>query len=100
MNYSKLITAQFEEQDIDLDIEEIPIAIYFKSGDLISLSFIERETVDALVVSETTTKLNPNNTLQFGDELRIIPKDNIDYVSVIYDVSFDLDNEVKDKMFL
>ena len=98
MNYSKLIKDEFDKKEIDLEVNEIPLNIFLKE-DEIPLCFIERETIDALVIYQTTSKLEDNDVL-FSDELRIIPKDKIEYVAIVYDLDFDFNEKTEDKMFL
>ena len=77
---------------MDLELYEIPFNIFLKNtGDVLSLCFLEEENEDCLIVSET-------NTIGF-EELRIIPKNNIEYVSVFYDFSSFKGNE-EDNMFI
>ena len=91
INYSKLVVDELNSQDVDADILEVPLNIFLKSGDVLYLCFIEKETVDVLVVSETTN--------DFKEELRIVPKCNINYVSVVYEINLDVGENGKDKMF-
>ena len=92
MDYSKALQYALELQDISLKLNEIPFNIYLKNtGDILTLCFLEAEKSDCLIVVETN---------QYGaEELRIIPKINIEYISIFYD--FDsLEEKPKDKMFL
>ncbi len=93
MNYTELIKNSLLKQDIDLKICEIPFNIFMKNnGDILTLCFIECETEDSLVVAETTD--------EGFEELRIIPKDNIEYVSIFYDFeSIRKDEKTDDNMF-
>lgn len=78
MNYTNALINSLKEQDIDLKISEIPFNLFLKNtGDILCLCFIEFEDDDCLIVAET----NDNGF----EELRIIPKENIEYISVFYD---------------
>ena len=91
MNYSKALKYALMIQDINLDLDEIPFNVYLKNtGDILTLCFLEAEKDDCIILVET-------NTLG-AEELRIIPKENIEYISIFYD--FDsLTDEEEDKMF-
>ena len=90
VNFKKSIEKAAIIQDIQLGIDEIPFNIFLKnSGDVLSLCFWEYEDEITLIVSETN---------QFGlEELRIIPKENIEYINIFYDFDF-LKEENHDNM--
>lgn len=91
MNYTNLLIDCLKKQDIELDIDEIPFNVFLKNTeDILTLCFLEYETDECLVVAET-------NTTGF-EELRIIPKENIEYISIFY--GFNEIIEKRDKMFL
>ena len=91
MNYTNLLTDCLKKQDIDLNVEEIPFNIFLKNtGDILTLCFIEYENENFLVVAET------NNC--GSEELRIIPKENIEYIGIFY--GFEKIEDKKDKMYL
>lgn len=91
MNYTKLLIDCLKKQGIDLKIDEIPFNIFLKNtGDILTLSFIEYESDECLIVAETNEK--------GYEELRIIPKENIEYVGIFY--GFKEIVEKKDKMYL
>ena len=92
MNYAEILKLAIKKQDMELLLNEIPFNIFLKNTeDILSLCFLEYEDDECIIVSET-------NYLGF-EELRIVPKENIEYVSVFYDFS-DLKEDKKDKMFL
>lgn len=92
MNCSELLKKSFEIQGIDLDLKEIPFNIFLKNtGDVLCLCFLEHETNDSLIVAETN---------QCGmEEIRIVPKDNIEYIGIFYDFE-DIKTENDDKMII
>ena len=76
MNMMKTLKEAIKVQDIDLELNEIPINIFLKhNGDILEFCFIEKESEDALIVAEL---------VGIGEELRIIPKNNIEYISLCY----------------
>lgn len=78
LNYTELIIQSLKKQGFDLDISEIPINIFLKNtGDILIFCFIENEDDDCLVVAETIE--------DGSEELRILPKENIEYVGVYYE---------------
>ena len=90
MNYSKALEYAVNLQKIELDLEEIPINIYLKNTcDILTLCFLEEERDDCLIVVETNS--------DGREEVRIIPKENIEYIGIFYDVG--ILEEKKDKMF-
>ena len=65
-------------QKIDIETKNIPFNIYMKNnGDILRLCFLEAESKDTIIVSETTSRGT--------EEIRIIPKVNIEYISIFYD---------------
>lgn len=92
MNCSELLKKSFEIQGIDLNLNEIPFNIFLKNtGDVLCLCFLEYENDDSLVIVETN---------QYGaEEIRIVPKDNIEYISIFYDFE-DIKTENNDKMII
>ena len=81
-----------EIQKIDLDVKDIPFNIYMKNnGDILKLCFLEAETDDSIIVSETT---------HYGvEEIRIVPKINIEYIGIFYDFAC-LEPRKPDKMII
>ena len=93
MNYSEILTNSLKKQGIDMDIKEIPFNLFLKnSDDVLLLCFIEYEDDKCLVVAETNDK--------GFEELRIVPKSNIEYISVFYDFNYDENEEKTDKMII
>jgi len=90
MNYSKALKCAIKKQDLGLKVEETPFNIILKdTGDILTLCFLEQENKECLIVAETTT---------YGtEEIRIIPKGNIEYVSIFYESI--IEEEEEDKMF-
>lgn len=78
MNYEEALSSAIVRQGIKLKVSEIPFNIFLKNtNDILTLCFLEEETEDYLSIVETT---------DYGvEEVRIIPKDNIEYVSIFYD---------------
>ncbi len=67
-----------EVQHLDLEPKDVPFNIYMKhNGDILKLCFLEMESNDALIVSETTSRGT--------EEIRIVPKINISYIGIFYD---------------
>lgn len=93
INYSQLLEYGVKLQGIDLNVEEIPFNLFLKNtGDVLYLCFIEYETYDCLVVAETNNK--------GSEEIRIIPKENIEYISVFYDFEKVESYQNDDKMII
>lgn len=93
MNYSDLLINALKIQDINLGLNEIPFNIFLKNtGDILTLCFLEVEMDDCLIVVETNQ--------DGAEEIRIIPKDNIEYISIFYNFNVLEESDVKDKMFL
>jgi hypothetical protein len=52
MNMMKTLKEAIKVQDIDLELNEIPINIFLKhNGDILEFCFIEKESDDALIVA-------------------------------------------------
>ena len=93
MNYEKILKLAIRKQDMNLELNEIPFNIFLKnSGDVLTLCFLEEENEECIIISET-------NMMGF-EELRIVPKENIEYISVFYDFSSLGDDDNMDVMFL
>lgn len=92
MNYENILKLAIKKQGMELELKEIPFNIFLKNnGDILSLCFLEYEDEECIIVSETNG---------FGfEELRIIPKSNIEYISVFYDFS-DIETKENDKMII
>ncbi len=92
MNYTKYLKEGLDVQDLKLEIKDTPVNIYLKhTGDILRLCFIEKETVDCLIVSETTARGT--------EEIRIVPKDNVEFVGIFYDFG-SLEPKKQDKMII
>ena len=78
MNYEEALSSAIGRQGIKLKVSEIPFNIFLKNtNDILTLCFLEEETEDYISIVETT---------DYGvEEVRIIPKENIEYVSIFYD---------------
>lgn len=78
MNYEEALSSALGRQGIELKVSEIPFNIFLKNtNDILTLCFLEEETEDYISIVETT---------DYGvEEVRIIPKENIEYVSIFYD---------------
>ena len=78
MNYEEALSSAIGRQGINLKVSEIPFNIFLKNtNDILTLCFLEEETEDYISIVETT---------DYGvEEVRIIPKENIEYVSIFYD---------------
>ncbi len=78
MNYEEALSSALGRQGIKLKVSEIPFNIFLKNtNDILTLCFLEEETEDYISIVETT---------DYGvEEVRIIPKENIEYVSIFYD---------------
>lgn len=93
MNYCDALGLAIKIQGIDSKINEIPINIFLKNtNDILTLCFLEEETEDYIIVFET-------NELG-AEEIRIIPKDNIEYISIFYDFEDMNDNDIVDRMII
>ena len=92
MNFSRFLSYSLKVQGIDLKLKEIPFNIFLKNTeDILTLCFLEFEDEDALVVVET----NPIG----AEEIRIIPKENIEYISIFYDFE-ESEEEELDRMII
>ena len=92
MNYEKALKYGLKQQEIELDTNEIPFNIYLKNtGDILTLCFLEKETEDYLIIVETN--------MEGMEEVRIIPKENIEYISICYDLNIISEDKASDKMF-
>lgn len=93
MNFTKALAYALKLQDINLKTKEIPFNIFLKhNGDVLTLCFLEHERDDCLIIVETNS--------QGAEELRIIPKENIEYISIFYDFSILEKEETEDNMFI
>ena len=93
MNYHKLLAIAIERQNIDLEVSEIPFNVFLKNtGDVLTLCFLEYESDDCIVVVETNSV--------GAEELRIIPKFNIEYIAIFYDFEVIEKDSNLEKMFL
>lgn len=91
MDFGYALGLALERQGIELDVREVPFNIFLKNtNDVLTLCFIEEEKKDYLIVVETTN--------EGTEEIRIIPKENIEYISVFYD--FNAPDEVVDRMII
>ena len=76
MNYTDSLKEAKKIQGINLKTDEIPITIYMKNnGDILQVCFIEKETINHLIIIEIMNQ---------GEQIRIIPKNNIEYRSIHY----------------
>ena len=92
VNFISLISEELSISDIDLSIEDVPLNIFLLGDIVLSPCFIESEYDDYLVVSELNEELN--------GELRFIPKENINYIGVVYKfLNLAADEEINDNMF-
>lgn len=92
MNFSRFLSYSLQLQGIDLELKEVPFNVFMKNGDILTLCFMELEDEDALVVVET------NNV--GAEEIRIIPKENIEYISIYYDFEENNDDDEFDRMII
>lgn len=76
MEWSRVLLDGLLSQGIKLGLEEVPVNIYLKVGDILHFCFIEEEYSDLLLVSETTQ----NGT----EEIRVINKNEISYIGIAY----------------
>lgn len=93
MDYAQILELAVKKQGMELSLNEIPFNVFLKNTDsILTICFLEYEDEDCMIVSETNG---------FGfEELRIIPKQNIEYISIFYDFS-DMDKEeYDDKMII
>lgn len=94
MNYTQSLKDGLKIQKINLKPTDVPFNIYLKhNGDVLRLCFLEKETMDYIVVSETT---------EYGsEEIRIVPKDSIGYIGIFYDfASIEPRSKPVDKMII
>lgn len=92
MNYGNALALAIKMQGIDLEIGEIPLNIFMKNThDILTLCFLEEESEDCIIVVET-------NDLG-AEEIRIIPKDNIEYIGIFYDF-VEESEEIVDRMII
>ena len=92
MNYGNALALAIKKQGFDLNVGEIPLNIFLKNThDILTLCFLEEESEDYIIVVET-------NDLG-AEEIRIIPKDNIEYIGIFYDFE-DESEEVVDRMII
>lgn len=92
MNYGSILQVAIKKQGMNLKLNQIPFNIFLKNtGDILRLCFLEDENNEYIIVSET-------NDLGY-EEIRIIPKENIEYVSIFYDFSEMTFDEI-DKMII
>ena len=92
MNYGSILQVAIKKQGMNLKLNQIPFNIFLKNtGDILRLCFLEDENNEYIIVSET-------NGLGY-EEIRIIPKENIEYVSIFYDFSEMTFDEI-DKMII
>ena len=76
MNYTKAITTGLKEQHIDIELSNVPLTIHLHGDHTLNLCFLDYEDDEHIRVVET----GPSG----GEEVRIIPKENIVYIGVIY----------------
>lgn len=92
MNYTEMLEKAMDVQDIDIEIRNLPFNIYMKNtGDILRLCFMEFEDDEVLLVSETTA--------HGTEEIRVVPKGNIEYIGIFYDFQ-SLKPEKTDKMII
>lgn len=92
MNYARALLLAVKKQNIDRDLSKIPFNVFLSySGDVLSLCFLEEETDTYLIVAETN--------IMGGEELRIIPKENIEYIGLCYG-TLETEEEEEDIMFV
>ncbi len=92
MNYEEALSCAIKRQGIELRVDEIPFNIFLKNtNDILTLCFLEEETEEYITIVETT---------DYGvEEIRIIPKGNIEYISIFYDFE-DPKEEPVDRMII
>ena len=76
MRFIKNIENALEKQKQKTKIKDCPLKITLKSGHTLNYCYIENETKKILTIAETTKKGT--------EELRIINKEDISYISIIY----------------
>lgn len=76
MNYTMAITTGLKEQHIDIELSNVPLTIHLYDDHTLNLCFLDYEDDEYIRVVET----GPSG----GEEVRIIPKENILYIGVIY----------------
>lgn len=92
MDFSEALSNSLSKQGISLELSSVPFNVFLKNtGDVLTLCFLEEESDDYLIVVETN--------VEGAEELRIIPKENIEYLSIFYDFTI-LDEKEEDKMFM
>lgn len=92
MNIKESLLKGTEIQKIDVELKNIPFNVYLKhTGDILRLCFFEDEDIETLIVSETT--------MHGTEEIRIIPKQNIEYIGIFYDWT-SLEPKMRDKMII
>ena len=93
MNYGDALVLAMKRQRIDLELNEIPFNVFLKNtNDILSLCFLEEETENCIIVVET-------NSIG-AEEIRIIPKENIEYISIFYDFDDESEDMVSDRMIV
>lgn len=93
MNYARALLSAITKQGIELTIKDVPFNIYMKhTMDILSLCFLEEETDNYIIVVETN--------INGEEELRIVPKDNIEYISICYGKLELQEEEKEDIMFI
>ena len=92
MDVKSLLEKIIEVQKIDLKYDNLPFSLYLTNDEL-NLCFLEDETDDAIIVCETN--------FQGQEEMRIINKDYITHINIIYNLanSVKSDEKNKDRMF-
>lgn len=91
MNWSKAVITGINKQGIKSGLDEIPVNIYLNMGDILRCCFLDEETDDLLIVSETT------NT--GTEEVRVVNKVDVSYISVVYGNIIPEKVKSQDKMF-
>lgn len=92
MNIITSLLEAVASQDIDAMVDDICFNLYTKQGSVFFLCFY---------VSETESVFTFVNTSENGtEELKIIPKDNIEYIELVYQINLDVkkDND-EDKSY-
>lgn len=74
--FSEAVNDGLKAQKLNTTIKDCPVNITLKSGVVLNTCFIEKETTNLLVVSETTKELT--------EEIRVVAKDDISYLAVVY----------------
>ena len=92
IKYEDILRLAIKKQGMELSLKEIPFNVFLKNNrDILTLCFLEYEDEECIILSET-------NNLGF-EELRIVPKSNIEYISIFYDFS-EICEETDDKMVI